>query len=316
MANHTQYIIGVDGGGTSTVARLADLQGNVLSVATAGPSNLQTYGPEQCAQTLHDAISEVCSSAHVGLSDIAVVVYGTAGAGRKADQERLFSAIQQVWKPLPQKPSGLHIVGDADIALEAAFGGEPGIIIIAGTGSIIYGRDVDGTIKRAGGWGPILGDPGSGTALGLSALRIAMKTFDGCIESSHLVRLIAETEGIDSPETLIRRVYKEKFPPSKLAPVVLHAAKENDLYAKQIVQETARDLVDMLRCGIKKFSFIDSVPISYVGGLLQSDTIYPEIVKQEINTKIPNADIRQPKFKPEEGAIAMARRIAETGIAT
>jgi len=305
------YVLGVDGGGTSTVARLADLQGNVLSVAKAGPSNLSTSGSEKCAETLTGAITDACSQTSVSLDSVRIVVYGTAGAGRKADQDRLHNAILSQWDTLPQKPASLCVVSDADIALEAAHGGEPGIIIIAGTGSILYGRDIDGTIKRSGGWGPVIGDPGSGNAIGLQALRVAAKTIDGCIKPGLLMQLIAEHTGITSQEILINKVYKEKFPPSEVAPLVFQAAAKGDQSAHAIVNQSARELIDMLTCGLKKFSFTGVVPISYVGGVLLSDTMYPDIVSKIIREEVPNADIRKPKFKPEEGAIAMALRLLQ-----
>ena len=305
------YVIGVDGGGTSTVARLADLQGNVISAAKAGPSNLSTSGPEKCAETLTGAITDAISQASVSPDAVRMVVYGTAGAGRKADQERLHAAILSAWDALSQKPATLCVVSDADIALEAAHGGEPGIIIIAGTGSIIYGRDIDGTIKRSGGWGPVIGDPGSGTAIGLRGLRIAAKTIDGCLDAGYLMKLIAENTGMTSQEVLISKVYKEKFPPSEIAPLVFKAAGQNDKHALSIIHESAKELVEMLRCGIKKFSFTGTIPVSYIGGVLQSKTIYPELVSELIRQSIPAAEIREPKFKPEEGAVAMALRLGK-----
>ncbi len=309
--NDNKYVIGVDGGGTSTVARLADLQGNVISVAKAGPSNLSTSGPEKCAETLTGAITDASSQTSVSLDSVRIVVYGTAGAGRKADQDRLHNAILLQWDTLPGKPASLCVVSDADIALEAAHGGEPGIIIIAGTGSIMYGRDTDGTIKRSGGWGPVIGDPGSGNAIGLQALRVAAKTIDGCIKPGLLMQLIAEHTGITSQEVLINKVYKEKFPPSEITPLVFQAAAKGDQSALDIVNQSAKELIDMLTCGLKKFSFTDVVPISYVGGVLHSDTMYPDIVSKMIREEVPNADIREPKFKPEEGAVAMALRLLQ-----
>jgi len=305
------YVIGVDGGGTSTVARLADLKGNVISESKAGPSNLSTSGPEKCAETLTGAITDATSQASVSLGTVRIVVYGTAGAGRRSDQKRLHDAVQSRWAVLPEKPGSLYVVGDADIALESAHGGEPGIIIIAGTGSIIYGRDTDGTIKRCGGWGPVIGDPGSGTAIGLRALRYAAKTLDGCIEASFLMQLIAENTGITSQESLINKVYKEKYQLSEIAPLVFQAANKGDQNALDIIHESAQELVDLLRCGAKKFSFTGIIPVSYIGGILQSHTVYPEIVTKLIEQAIPNADIRKPEFKPEEGAIAMALRLTK-----
>jgi N-acetylglucosamine kinase-like BadF-type ATPase len=304
-----RYVIGVDGGGTSTVARLADLTGTVLNRSIAGPSNLQTTGPEKCASIIHSIVTRICREASVQPSSVSMVVYGTAGAGRKPDRAAFYAAIKRKWQNFKNRPSGIHIVGDADIALEAAFGGEPGIVIIAGTGSIVYGRDTDGEIRRSGGWGPTIGDPGSGTALGLKALRTIAHTFDGCVKAPILTALVSGHFGIDSPETLIAKVYKEKIHPSKLAPLVFEAASLRERAARNIINENARELVEMLACGITKFHFKRIVPVSYVGGLLLSGPMYPRIVTKYIKRLIPNAVVIKPKYPPEEGAIAMALRL-------
>ncbi len=309
MIKAFHFVIGVDGGGTSTVARLADLKGNVLSEYKGGPSNLQTAGPDACAATLHSVVTNVCKNFRINSSRVGMVVYGTAGAGRKPDREAFYAAIRKKWKKLAYKPAGIRIVGDADIALEAAFGGEPGIIIIAGTGSIVYGRDVDGSIKRSGGWGPLLGDPGSGAALGMRALRSLAGFLDGCNKSSRLYSLMESEFGINSAESLISRVYKEKLHPSKLAPAVFEAAAAGDKTARSLIDENARELVGMLGCGVKKFGFRKTIPVAYVGGLFQSDSGYASIVTKHIKSSLPRVKVLRPKYKPEEGAVAMALRL-------
>lgn len=307
--NH--YVIGVDGGGTSTVARLADLEGNIISVVKGGPSNVQISGAEKSAEILSNLINDVVSSTPVMLDSVQIVVYGTAGAGRKADQDRLHNAITSHWGTMKRKPRSLIVVSDADIALEAAHGGGSGIVLIAGTGSIVYGRDVDNTIKRYGGWGPVIGDPGSGTAIGLRALRVAAKTIDECTQPAYLERLIAETAGIDSQESLINKVYTEKFPPADIAPLVFRAAKEGDRSALDIVNECANDLAEMLHSGIKKFSFTGEIPLAYVGGIFESENGYAEIVTEFIRKKNPNIVIRKPECRAGEGAVLMALRFLQ-----
>lgn len=308
--SQSSYVIGVDGGGTSTVARLVDPQGNVLAVTTVGPSNLSISGPEKCAETLIDAVAKACSEASVGIGQVEYVVYGTAGAGRHADRESLHAAIVSRWNSMADRPKRLKVVSDADIALESAHGEDPGIILIAGTGSIVYGRDIDGTIRRAGGWGPIIGDAGSGTAIGIRALRYVASVLDGCTGATLLMRVLSEETGITSHASLIDTVYKDKYQPSALAPLVIRAASEGDRHALAILQECAEELVNLLLCSLRQFSYSDVVPIAYVGGLLQSHTLYPELVTKLIREKVPHADIRMPRVKPEEGAVAMALRLA------
>jgi N-acetylglucosamine kinase-like BadF-type ATPase len=306
------YILGIDGGGTSTTASLADAEGTIVSVVEGGGSNLQTSGADRCAGSATALLIEICMKAGIDPGDVHIMVYGAAGAGRHEDREQLRGALEQRWASLESRPRRMHIVSDADIAIEAAFGGDPGIVVIAGTGSIVYGRDVDGAIKRAGGYGPVLGDPGSGMAVGLAGLRFLTQVFDGCNEQTYLVRLIGEQAGIVSHETLIEKIYNENFPPSRIAPMVIQAVEREDPNALAILREAARDLVALLGCGIRKFSFAEEIPVALAGGLLLSQTIYPELVSEGIREKHPNVRIHPMKYKPEEGAVAMGMRLLGT----
>ena len=312
MSEAPYYVIGIDAGGTATRGQLADPDGAVLAACETGPSNVQTLGVEQCARVVDDAVASLCIDARAPQSAVPVVVFGAAGAGRESDQRRMRGAVQALWEERDDHPRSILVVSDADIALEAAFGDEPGIVIIAGTGSIVYGRDAGGAIRRCGGWGPVLGDPGSGAALGLAALRHAAKVFDGCAQPTLLTALLAKSAGIDSGEALIAKVYHDGTAPATLAPLVFEAASDGDGAAQTILTNAAEELAHMFECAVRQFAFSSEIPVALMGGLLQSANSYHDHLASAISARVPKSRIQALRHAPADGAIAMALRMTRS----
>ena len=154
--------IGLDGGGTKTKCVLVDEEMNVLSEMIGGPSNFLVFGLDKVTQSLFNLITDCAKQADINLSKIDSILLGTAGAGRRADAERLENSFIQKSNESNISINKFAVESDARIALEGAFSGEPGSILIAGTGSIMFGKDSEGNIHRVGGFGRILGDEGSG----------------------------------------------------------------------------------------------------------------------------------------------------------
>src|SRR5215217_7483453 len=165
------YILGVDGGGTKTLALLGDLSGNVLARGLSGPSNYNAVGFDAACFALESAIS-LARKDYPG--EISALAFGLAGAGRKEDLERF-----QHWAVDSFPGTAVRVVSDAEILLMASAPSGPGLALICGTGSIVYGRTVMGDLIRAGGWGYLFGDEGSGYAIGIAALRAVMQAHDG-----------------------------------------------------------------------------------------------------------------------------------------
>ncbi|GIV62294.1 MAG: hypothetical protein KatS3mg044_1160 [Rhodothermaceae bacterium] len=208
--------IGLDAGGTKTalLARTAD--GTTWS-ARSGGANLQRLGPERTAKRLAGLVLKAC--ARFPEARPARLCAGVAGAGRVEDRQRLHEALLPLLAA--QNFETVEVVPDVWIAHEGAFDGAGGVLVLAGTGSIVLARDRHGGFHRAGGWGYLLGDEGSGYAIGLAGLRAVAGAFDGGPATTLTARL-ARHHGITSPEQLIRRVYatrrREAFPPAVLRP--------------------------------------------------------------------------------------------------
>ncbi|MEX0779568.1 MAG: BadF/BadG/BcrA/BcrD ATPase family protein [Balneolales bacterium] len=305
--NKEPVVIGIDGGGTKTAGRLADFQGNTLAELFGGPANIQVAGAEVCANTFREMVIHLCKKAGYAVADVSSIVIGLAGAGRPSDRNVVLKDLE---KKLNFPRAKLTIVSDADIALEAAYGVDPGIIVIAGTGSIVYGRSSDGKIKRMGGWGPIVGDPGSGTDIGIKALQKISRVFDGRIKENELFRMIAGSFGITSPGFLIKRIYSDELKPSELTRPVFEAALNDDESALDILDKSAAGLVNMIKDYLSDLPPMQPYPITLKGGMIESDTIYRRILIQKIKKLPYPISVGFVGKQTIDGAISLALRTA------
>ncbi|MEX1136473.1 MAG: BadF/BadG/BcrA/BcrD ATPase family protein [Balneolales bacterium] len=299
-------IIGIDGGGTKTAGRLTDGDKVILAEHHGGSSNMQVIGASACADIFQEVVTMLCDKAQCELQDVKSIAVGLAGAGRASDRTSVYNDLK---KKLNLPNTKITIVSDADIALEAAYGEDPGIIIIAGTGSIVYGRNIHGEISRMGGWGPVLGDPGSGSDIGLKALQKLGQIFDGRAQKSELLARFSESFGIDSPESLINKVYSEKIKPSTLTRPVFEAAMNKDENALDVLNQAAAGLADMVQHFLADFSKMQKVPITLKGGMLESDTIYRRILMQHIKNLPYPASVIPFSREAIDGAVDLALRM-------
>src|SRR5450755_3562598 len=175
------YYLGIDGGGTKTRCVLAD-ETAVLAKSMTGGSNIVRLGEQQARQALHTAIRQACTTARISPHQVRAICIGAAGAARPEIAAKIVSILQELIPEIP--PEKIDVVGDTVIALEAAFGTGPGVIAVAGTGSIVYGRDANGHTARAGGWGFAVSDEGSGHWIGRRAISSVLSARDQGLETA------------------------------------------------------------------------------------------------------------------------------------
>ena len=165
------YYLGIDGGGSKTTCVVGD-ESSILATVTVGASNITRVGEAGAREVLHQAIREACRAAGINPQQVLRACIGAAGAGRP-------EIAGTVRKMVAEIISGeIEVVGDMEIALTAAFGEGPGVIVIAGTGSIAFGRDAQGRTARAGGWGFAISDEGSAHWIGRAAVRAVLRAAD------------------------------------------------------------------------------------------------------------------------------------------
>jgi glucosamine kinase len=253
------HVLGIDAGGTKTVCLLADEDGTILSVARGGGANLQVAGELEVEKVLHHVMDTALDGRHEGRPG--AVCLGIAGVDRE-DDSRIVSAIMRRISP----GSRVLVVNDALVALEAGAPGAPGIVIICGTGSIAYGRDAEGGAARAGGWGHVIGDEGSGYWIGRQAVQAVMRDADGRGPATSLTKQVLAHFGVPTPSNLVHIVYGSNGTNRSIAmlgPAVQMASESGDAVASAILDRAAaelalaaRSVADRLQLRERAFPFV------------------------------------------------------------
>lgn len=303
-----RLVIGMDGGGTKTAAELCDASGNVLATATGGPSNFQVIGVETAARTIMDVVETCCHSVGCAPEQLDSLVAGLTGAGRPGDQERMRQAIVAEASRRGRPLRRARIDSDARIALEGAMGGRPGVIVIAGTGSIVFGKAADGCVHRSGGWGRIVGDEGSGYAIGRELFRAVAASIDDRSARTILPRLLKESFALGTQEAIITAIYRENFDIASVAPIVMDAAKKRDAVGRKILSNAAKDLIAVIAPVVAKVRgrSRNAVPIAFIGSLLTTKNFYSTQVRTLLQRTVPGARVRPAKAPPVHGAVLLA----------
>lgn len=297
---------GVDGGSTKTLAVLGDEAGRLLAYSTRGPSNYHVVGLDTAIGNIGEAISESLSVAGFPGKKVKVAVLGLAGMDTKHDFRVFEEAVEG---RLPAEK--VYVKHDAEIALVGATGGEPGIIVISGTGSVAGGRNRRGEYARSGGWGYIVGDEGSAYYLGIECLRAVLWEYDGRGEATKLTPLVISHLGLREVDEIVRKVYVEGMSVKEvaaLAPLVTAAAEEGDSVAKRIVDSAAWHLAKHAtalaeRLGLGEEGVIKVAP---VGGVFRAGRVVIEPFKRHIASSGLSVEIISPRFPPAVGALMLA----------
>ena len=303
-----KYIIGMDGGGTKTHCLITDSNNKILYECTGSASNFLVKGTEAVSETILDLINKCKNQVNIEYSDIDAVLLGTTGAGRKADAEKLENDLSNYAKSKQIKLPPFKVESDARIALEGAFSGLPGSILIAGTGSIMFGKDEEGHILRVGGFGRYLGDEGSGYAIGRKGLVAVSKQYDGRGGKTLITGILKEKFGIDSAEKLISEIYKNNFDMASAAPAVLTAGDKGDNTALKIIDEETDELIDHISAMRKKINQ-PRMNLSFVGGIISSNNIYSTLLRKKIAERLPDVNLQEPDYPPAMGAVLMAKKL-------
>lgn len=289
------FIAGVDGGGTKTRVICASPDGRVLDTAVFGPFNMNSIGEERFSALLQ----QLCAYLNE-LGRCRALCIGSAGVSNK-EMTRLVET--------EMKRGGIEnwkLVGDQVIALNGALSGEAGIALIAGTGSICFGKNGAGKNARSGGWGHLIGDEGSGYALGRGALTAVARAWDGWGEETLLSQLLAENLGLDDQKKIISYTYSgDKSRIAALAPLVEQAAGQNDPVALEIIWDNAVKMAGLVGAVARQLD-IKSGRVAMLGGLLEHDTMLRKAFIAEMCKQYPAFVCTEPEQDPASGALMLA----------
>jgi N-acetylglucosamine kinase-like BadF-type ATPase len=302
-------VLGIDAGGTKTVCLLADEDGRVRASARGPGANLAALGELEVEKVLYDVMEQTLVSQ---TEAPAVICVGIAGVDRAEDA----AVIRGIMRRIGHKAPAL-VVNDALIALEAGAGVGPGIVIIAGTGSICYGRNERGQAARSGGWGPVLADEGSGWWIGQRTVRAVMRQFDGRGPATALTPRVLAHFGIAGPQELVHEIYyreqRRKLVVS-LGGEIEAAAAEGDPVARQIVSEAAAELVTAARSVAERLELRGTqFPLVLAGSIFR---VMPSLLA-DVTSRVAEVAPRSQPFlldaEPALGAVHLALAEARGG---
>lgn len=292
------HSIGIDGGGTKTVGILTAATGERIARTEAGPSNYHVVGEEKTQEVLATVIANLFEQAGLPPTSDTAFCLGMAGLGRAEDR----GVIGRICDALGVRKNRI-LTHDAHIALVGGIGKPEGVIIISGTGSIVYGINAHGEEARAGGWGYLLGDEGSGYDIALKGLQAVARAADGRTEPTALTALVLEKLGLDTPGELIRWTHAaSRDVIAQLAEVIFRAAERGDRSARQIVTTAADELACAASVVLKRLAFTEPPHIVLSGGNLVHQPLFVEELRSRLT-----APVMLPKHEPAVGAMLLAR---------
>ena len=305
-ADPDKLFLGIDGGGTRTVALLATPGTNgcwrVLGRGEAGPSNQQVVGIEAALAALDHAAAEAFATAGLSRRSARAAYLGLAGAGRPDDQ-----AIIHDWAKRNHLADAVEVIEDAALLLAAGTPEGWGVAVVAGTGSMAFARSAVGRTARAGGWGHLLGDEGSGYAIAVAGLRAAARAADGRGPATSLTDRLLAAYGLTRPQELIGVVYPgcDRTSIAALAPAVLEEA-ERDPVADEIARSAATELAVAAGAAAHSLGLGATFPLALAGGLLVSSAGYRQRFLDALTARGITAGPVGLVTEPAEGAVRLA----------
>ena len=309
--NH-QLFLGVDGGGTKTQIALMNTAGEVTCEGTAGPSNPLRVGVETAVTNIVQAINEACDRGGASRGDIATAMLGLGGVRRADLKQRVRDSFI---KRLGIRKT--EVVTDAEIALFATTLGKPGLVVIAGTGSVCLGKNEKGELAISGGWGPLAGDEGGGVGIAQQALHSVAKASDGRGTPTVLSERAAEYFRASGPENLIVAIYSPQVDNMRIAGfarLVVETALEGDKIAGEILKDAGDELGIAACAVIRKLGLSrQKVPIGCVGSVFNAGELLTGPMLETIRKCASAAYLAEPLMSPAHAAALMAFQSPRNG---
>ena len=306
----SDLIVGVDGGGTKTKVIVADEKGQELGTATGGGSAARPRQTTHAAEVIAETVAAALASCDRAGEVPRVLCAGLAGAGREPERQAVREALVRL-----EVADHVIVEPDATIALEDAFGDGPGILLVSGTGSSCFGRSPSGAFGRCGGWGPNIGDEGSGGWIGKRALSIAAAAADGREPETALLPAVLTALDLENSDGLIAwAAQADPAAHARLASVVITVAATGDLRANSLLSMAAEELVTHVRA-LSRQLFADeraAIAVALAGGLMEKGSFLRKLVEQRLKSAVPGAVVHDEPVVPARGAVRIARQAAKT----
>lgn len=299
-----KYFLGIDGGGTKTAYLLADETGKVLAQERTAGCSYKDIGLENTAKLLKEGAARCAQKAGMKEEQLAAIALGLPCLGEyKKEDAHVIQAIKKVFSSAP-----IHITNDVEAGWAGSLGLQPGINIVAGTGSIAFGKNIKGESRRSGGWSAFFGDEGSCHWLGRRTMELFSKEADGRVPKSSLYEILMEEFALEDEMDFIgymdREYIGDRSKVASLQKFLLQAARDGDISAQELYRAAAEELGIMAGSILKQLWDEEEVPVSYSGGLFHAREFVLPVLEELVKKQ--NGYLVSPKFSPAEGAVLMA----------
>lgn len=308
-----RYLMGVDGGATKTLAAVLDLQSDELHIAHAGPSNEDAVGAKAAVDALLGAAGQAIERAGIEASQLGGAVLAVAGTDTESIIGHVRAARSEAW----------IVVNDVVGAWATATGAGPGVAVISGTGSNVFGVGPGARAWRAGGWGHVLGDEGSGYWLGLQAIKAALRDRESSGPETGLSDAAVAFFGLASVEALASLVYSKPLTKGEIAAFAAETAKlaeQGDEVARGLFRRGAQELGEQVTAVIRRTGLAGGeggenpgpFPVGLIGSAFKAGPLLVEPLSQTIHATAPQAKIDTVEMAPVGGSLLLAARASGT----
>ncbi|MEO8216525.1 MAG: BadF/BadG/BcrA/BcrD ATPase family protein [Acidobacteriota bacterium] len=301
----TEYFVGLDGGGSKTSAVLVNDRFEELGHGLSGPSNYLRVGIAEATDSVATAVEQALRTSGLAPDQVKFTYCGIAGSDHPRHRERLVEALRHLF---PR--NNFTVDSDASIALTAGVGFGPGVVVIAGTGSVAFGRNETNDHARAGGWGPTLGDEGSAYTIGRRGLSAVARSFDGRGPKTIITDVLCNRYRICDPQDLPWFIYSPTTHASDIAVhcrTVIEAAEKGDPIAVEILREEGSELgLTVVAVGRRLHMLEDGFPVAYVGGVFRAGALIIDPLMEILREHCPSATLVPAPEEPAMGAARMA----------
>jgi len=303
-----ELYVGIDGGGSRAAAVATDVGGRVLARVEGAAGLVRADAPLAGVDAIAGLARRAAQTAIQGAS-IRALCCGLAGVGRSRERDAVRAALAG-----SGVAGRVDIVTDVDAAMQDAFGTGPGLLLVAGTGSMAFGRTADGRTARAGGWGALLGDEGGGWTLALAGMRAVLRHHDGRGQDTILMRTLVEAAHCSKPEELVSfAALSTKGDVAALAPVIIAAADAGDVVASGIVDHATNAHASLVAAVVRRLDpWPDAPPIGFAGGLIAPGRALRERTLRAVRAALQVMAVLERPIDAAAGAAAIARERAQS----
>ena len=296
-----RFVLGIDGGATKTLAAVYDLQAGDVHLGHGGPSNQDAVGPQAAVGALLQAADEAIAHAGITIKDLGSAVLAIAGT----DTDAVVRHVRAV------RPEAWVVVNDVVAAWATVTAAGPGVAVISGTGSNVFGVGPDGRTWRSGGWGHILGDEGSGYWLGVESIRAALRDLDASGPPTALSEAVPAFFDAPSVEVAATSVYSRPMTKGDIAAFAIETgrlADEGDAVAIELYETAARLLAEQIAAVVHQTGLTGDFPIGLIGSGFKAGEVFIGPLAREIAGFAPQAGIDRVEMPPVAGSLILAIR--------